>query len=80
MAFFGQPAQSAINNSMEHSYQQMDDEILAAVESLFGPEIWDDPSMMDKAKTLQAAGLNHTELQWTINNHRLPSNFTDIFK
>ena len=65
---------------MEHSYQQISDEILAAVERLFGPEIWDDPTMLDKAKTLEAAGLTPTELQYTINSGQLPTNFRDIFK
>lgn len=80
MAFFGQPAQDTINKRMEHSYQQIDDDLLAAVESLFGPEIWNDPTMLDKAKTLQAAGLNPAELRYTINSGQLPTNFRDIFK
>jgi hypothetical protein len=65
---------------MQHSYHDIDDTIFNALEALFGPEIWTDSTMLDKAKILQAAGLTQHELQWTTDNGRLPSNFTEIFK
>ena len=70
----------SINITMQHSYPAVDnDHIYYALESLFGPEIWDNPLLAEMAKKLDDAGLTAQELDFIVDSKQLPSKIATLF-
>ena len=69
-----------VNIIMQNSYPAVDnDHIYYALESLFGPEIWDNPLLAEMAKKLNDAELTAQELDFIVDSKQLPSKITTLF-